>query len=128
MEKGEFVERRKFPRVDIIFKVQYHVQPNFEKKELEGVGKDVSLGGASFEINEEIPAGTVVSLRFSLAGVEGEIKAMGRVVRVWKEKETEKFLCAVEFTAIDPFDYDILISIIDEYMKLKKSQFLDFPG
>lgn len=114
-------EKRKYPRIDIIFDVNYEVLIP-EKKEVHTHGKDLSLGGISFEIsqNDDLKTGMFIIVRFSIKELEGELKAMGKIVRIWrsfsKEENKEKTYCAVKITGIDPIDYEILNSFIREYL------------
>jgi c-di-GMP-binding flagellar brake protein YcgR len=124
--ESTFREKRRYPRVDYIFDVKYEILPSpKEKEEILTKGKDISLGGVSFELRTEddVKVGMFLIVRFSIQELAGELKAMGKVVRVWKqidnENNIEKKYCAVKFTAIDPTDYDILNKFIKDYLSQK---------
>ncbi len=115
-----FREKRRYPRIDYIFDVKYEVLPTTTKQEIMTKGKDISLGGVSFELKEDqnIKIGMFLVVKFSIKELSGELKAMGKVVRIWKEmdnsQQKERKFCAVKFTAIDPTDYEILNNFIRE--------------
>jgi c-di-GMP-binding flagellar brake protein YcgR len=118
-------EKRRYPRIDYILDVKYEVLPSSTKQETITKGKDISLGGVSFELkeNQDIKIGMFLVVRFSIKELNGELKAMGKVVRTWKEIENnqqeERKFCAVKFTAIDPTDYEILNNFIRDHLSKK---------
>jgi c-di-GMP-binding flagellar brake protein YcgR len=120
-----FRERRRYPRIDYIFDVKYEVLPSTTKEETITKGKDISLGGVSFELkeNQDIKIGMFLVVKFSIKELSGELKAMGKVVRTWKEMDNnqkkERKFCAVKFTAVDPTDYEILNNFIREHLSNK---------
>ncbi|GIX42111.1 MAG: hypothetical protein KatS3mg129_1844 [Leptospiraceae bacterium] len=125
--EGNIREKRRYPRIDYIFDVKYEILPSTEKEEVMTKGKDISLGGVSFELKPEdkVNIGMFLIIKFSIKELEGELKAMGKVVRTWKEidkeNQIEKRFCAVKFTAIDPTDYEILNNFIKDYLSQKKN-------
>ncbi len=113
-------ERRKYPRIDLIFKVEYELLKNMSNNKMEvssGKGKDISLGGISFECNKstDLKNGDMVLVNLSIPELEGNLNAMGRIIRVWEEEG--KTFCALKFTTIDPVDYEILNRMIQENLK-----------
>jgi len=120
-----FREKRRYPRIDYIFDIKYEVLPTTTKQEIMTKGKDISLGGVSFEVkdNQEIKIGMFLVVKFSIKELSGELKAMGKVVRTWKEmdnsQQKERKFCAVKFTAVDPTDYEILNNFIREHLSNK---------
>ncbi|MFN3603804.1 MAG: PilZ domain-containing protein [Leptonema sp. (in: bacteria)] len=110
-------EKRKYPRLDLIFDIQYELLKDISEEEVksyEGKGKDISLGGMSFECKgiKKIQEGDIIFIKLSLQELEGNLNAMGRIVRIWEENN--KTFCAVKITTMDPVDYEILNNIIRE--------------
>ncbi|MBW7857389.1 MAG: PilZ domain-containing protein [Leptonema sp. (in: Bacteria)] len=119
-------DRRRFPRADLVFRVKYRsiksVTPiNDEDEELDQLqtetGRDISLGGVSFEATNPPESGEVLHLSFYFDELPGEIAAIGRVVRSWNAPGA--ILTAVKFTVIDPDDCNILSTYIEQYEKSK---------
>ncbi|MCS7205219.1 MAG: PilZ domain-containing protein [Leptospiraceae bacterium] len=121
-ERNEFREKRKYPRVDKIFEVNYELLNSPDRHFVSSQSKDISLGGISFQINQDIPIGSYMLVKFSLKELKGELKAIGRVVRIWLDvnnEQKERKYCAVKFTAMEPTDYQILNSLIQSYLENK---------
>lgn len=113
-------ERRRYPRIDLIFKIECELLKNITDNKaeiLKGEGKDISLGGISFKVapNSSFSVGDMVLVKLSIPELEGNLNAMGRIIRIWKEKENT--ICAMKFTTIDPVDFEILSRIIEENQK-----------
>lgn len=119
-----FREKRKYPRVDLIFNIEYEFIKEFSNEHHQthsGIGKDISLGGISFDCTNDtnIKEGDILFIKFSIPELEGNLKAMGKVIRTWYE-ENKKF-CAVKFTGVNPVDYEILNNFINEFLKQNNS-------
>lgn len=116
-----FREKRKYPRVDLIFNIEYEFIKEFSNEQSHahiGIGKDISVGGISFDCTNDtnIKEGDILFIKFFIQELEGNLKAIGKVIRIWYE-ENKKF-CAIKFTGIDPIDYEILNNFIQEFRKL----------
>ncbi len=125
-KEGTFREKRRYPRIDYIFQVKYELLPttDIKKQETETTGKDISLGGVSFQLEQDLKIGAFVILKLFIKELSGELKAMGKVVRTWEELDTNtnttKKYCAIKFTAIDPTDYEIINQFIKNYNSQQK--------
>ncbi len=70
--KHEGSENRRHHRVPASFAVVYTVESPFElrleigKREIDGIANDLSLSGLSLMTNYQLPAGAVVTMRFSM--------------------------------------------------------------
>jgi PilZ domain len=82
---------------------------------LEGHGYDVSLTGMRFELDEELSAGTEVSIQLLVPGDLQPVRMRGVVVRVFShDDDPGPRRMAVQFTAFDsPTDRERLVRRID---------------
>lgn len=88
-------DRRQFPRADVAFDLKYSVA---EQSYLT-LSRDISDGGISFQTEDLQKLGTALDLRLCRAGKAEVIRAVGRVVRSWREGPAS--YAAVRFTKID---------------------------
>ncbi len=118
-------DRRKYVRIDYIFDVDYEILLEIQNNKEKGITKDISLGGVAFQISSldtKLQKDSIIVIRLSIKELIGELKAVGRVVRIWEEENQgiKKKFCAVKFVTIDPYDYEILEDFIDQYLKKQK--------
>ncbi|MBI40574.1 MAG: hypothetical protein CMF59_13325 [Leptospiraceae bacterium] len=104
-------EKRKFPRADLVFRIEYRTLK--EEQPRAGMTRDLSLGGVSLETEGPLDKGTPLSLTFSFPELEGTIHATGRVVRSWDEEG--KIFTALRFTAVHQDDLAILKSHLEQF-------------
>ena len=111
--RGKWVmqEKRKFPRADLVFSVEY--RPLKEEQPHTGLSRDLSMGGVSFRTDVPLEKGVPVVLSFSFPELDGAIQATGRVVRVWEEEGHN--YAAMKFTAIHQDDLSILQNHLEQY-------------
>lgn len=105
-------DKRRYPRADLVFRLKYAAHDQTR----ETVSRDISGGGISIEVGSALLSGTELDLNFSIDGLPGEITARGRVIRSWQE--AGKIFCALEFTAIDESDREIVEDFIKAHLKL----------
>ena len=103
-------DRRKYPRADINFKIRYHEDQRPE----EVGGRNICAGGMAFETEQLLPVGLRLHLIFTVPGRSGEIRARGRVVRAWLEKD--ECMCAAEFFEIQSEDRELLAQLVANYV------------
>lgn len=104
-------EKRKFPRADLVFRIEYRTLK--EEQPHTGMTRDIGLGGVSLETEAAMEKGTPLSLTFSFPELEGTIHATGRVVRSWEEDG--KIFAALKFTAVHQDDLAILQSHLEQF-------------
>lgn len=96
-------QRRKFPRADIIFGVDYCTN---EGAITSSLSHDISLGGISIKTLEIFSPGIILSVNLSLHGLPNAIQAKGKVVRSW-EAGSDIFT-ALSFEDIDGTDHVLI--------------------
>lgn len=97
-------DRRRHPRVEDERPIHYRVIKKSE--EATGLNLNISAGGMLLVVQEEVPVGTFIELKFGMPPPEHPVYAIGRVVRVEKKREGEGtvFSLGVKFTNISPED------------------------
>ena len=111
IESTEFeggFNRRKFPRADLVFDLDYRQEDN---KPVTTFSRDISSGGVSFQTHDLYSQGAVLELIFSASQLPRSLKTIGRVVRSWNDGATN--YTAVEFLEVSEDD----LSIIREYIE-----------
>lgn len=106
-------EKRKFPRADLVFDVQYRTLK--EESPHNTVTRDMSMGGVSFRTESPVEKGVPVTLSLSFPELDGSIQATGRVVRVWEEDG--QYFAGMKFTAIHQDDLAILESHLEQFFQ-----------
>jgi c-di-GMP-binding flagellar brake protein YcgR len=86
-------EKRKYPREEIITDVSYKVLTPSEDK---GLTQDISQGGLCLLLNNELPPGTIIEVKFRLPDEDSKlIETFVKVV--WQKKTDTGFLTGVKF-------------------------------
>jgi uncharacterized protein (TIGR02266 family) len=90
------VERRRSERTELIVRVDYSTVDELFSE----FTSDINEGGLFIETDSPRPAGTEVSMRFSLPGREEAVETVGRVVRVVTGDDDGPAGMGVEFEAL----------------------------
>jgi hypothetical protein len=94
----EAVIPRRFARAAVDLPAQYALEG--EPVWHTSIIDDLGGGGVRLQTQEDVAAGSVVSLRFDIEGMP--IRATARVAMSLFDKSRERFVHGVAFTAIDP--------------------------
>jgi hypothetical protein len=97
-ESGAPVSARRFARAAVDLPAQYAVegQPDWHTSLIDDLGG----GGVRLQTEEDVAAGTVVTLRFNIDGTP--ISATARIAMSLFDKSRARFVHGVAFTSIDP--------------------------
>jgi hypothetical protein len=96
--RGAPVIPREYARATVDVPAQYAVEgePEWHTSTIDDLGG----GGVRLQTEQDVPAGTLVSLRFDIEGTP--ITATARVAMSLFDKSRARFFHGVAFTAIDP--------------------------
>jgi c-di-GMP-binding flagellar brake protein YcgR len=97
-ETSKTIIPRRFPRVPVDLAAQYAIegQPDWHTSVIDDLGG----GGVRLETQEDVAAGTIVSLRFDVEGTS--IRATARVAMSLFDRSRARYVHGVAFTSIDP--------------------------
>lgn len=117
-ENIQRIQQRNFVRFPVALEVFYALPPekNRRPRYKKALSVDLSGGGMRLTVDELLPEGVVLSLKFSLPLKKGmkEITTAGKVVRRWAY-ETEgvmTYQVAVEFQGISRTQQDYIVNFI----------------
>ena len=110
--------RRKFPRIDEKWEVQYRTidASKFVRDPVSSLALNISGGGLCFEVDNEIEEDEMIALELKSDEFESPILALSKVV--WCKKKKDKWLVGAEFWWIGWRDNDAQ-SQIHDYVKVK---------
>ncbi len=112
-------KRRSKPRVAMSIRVKYG---NPDGTVLEGMTDTLGGGGLYIESLSPLPAGTPLTVEFSVPGTTRTVRAEGTVV--WTREKFERRLfypgMGVKFTKIDAKDEEELVSLITALLKKRE--------
>jgi hypothetical protein len=100
---------RRFARVAVDLPVQYAIegQPGWHASIIDDLGG----GGVRLQTQDDVAAGTVVSLRFDIDGTP--IAATARVAMSLYDRSRARYFHGVAFTAIDPHQRETIVQRVD---------------
>ncbi len=107
-------EKRGFHRVPEHVTIEYRIITLGEAPEDlielrgDGLTENISEGGMLFEVNEPIPGGTFMELKFNIHDLEYPLYLRGRVVRVDELVEGKRYDIGIMFTHYFEKDREIL--------------------
>lgn len=117
-ENVQRIQQRNFVRFPVALEVFYALPPekNRRPQYKKALSVDLSGGGVRLAVDELLPEGTVLNLKFSLPLKKGlkEIATAGKVVRRWAY-ETDgvvTYQVAVEFQGITRTQQDYIVNFI----------------
>jgi len=102
------LDRRKFPRLDEKWELDYRTitSEEFKNDPISGLTVNISGGGIRFEADEEIPKGTMLALGLKSPAFPSSIIALAKAVWCKKERKTDKYEVGAEFWWIGWQDSD----------------------
>ncbi len=97
-ETNAFAAQRRFARATVDLEAGFTAL-NSPGERPARIG-DLSAGGLRLMTDQDLPAGSIIAVRFSLG--EREVRVQGRVVLSYFEAKTNRFGHGIAFTAIAP--------------------------
>ena len=79
-DNNGFVERRRFPRLNISADVEYSVLEKVPPEIKKSLSKNISAGGICVIFYEDVKPGTILDLKINLSDINYTIETKGRVV------------------------------------------------
>jgi c-di-GMP-binding flagellar brake protein YcgR len=114
MTEGEiFIEKRKHKRAFVTYTVKYKLMPkenSTEAMKMDGMSKDISLGGVRIEGKSIGEIGDVIKLEFTTSVKPAPITAFAEIK--WQRKVDGGDQFGLEFLAIKEEDKEIIEQII----------------
>ncbi len=96
------LQRRQYVRVEVSLPVEFTLEG--ESATHSGSVFDLGAGGMRLVSSHDLPARSVISLKFRLPVSEKAINARGLVVLSFFTRNEQKFHHGIAFTSIDPQD------------------------
>jgi c-di-GMP-binding flagellar brake protein YcgR len=118
--KNEFIERRKYPRLEKGEYVFYQVEDN-QRTEL-GITEDISAGGLRFETDKELFPSSIITLEiYESADIDKQLifsmSVLAKVVWTRKMSLAEKYEVGVKFMEIMKKDRNRIRKYIDQKLR-----------
>ncbi len=126
-------QRRRHPRTAISYPVKVEISgEQTTRKEISGLGRDISLGGVALNSMTPLPKGSRVDVRWGneWSSIENPLTISGSVVRVTDISHTEKlpvYQIAIEFDKLNPNANQLLGRLIIS-IQLMKPNYLSSGG
>lgn|GEM_PF-731488 len=102
--------RRRYVRVAVSTTVSYTREG--EETAKTGHSSDLGGGGIRLATEEDLPLGTVLTMRFPLPEGSREVVARGRIVLSFYNAESKQYFHGIAFTHIDPRDQESIIQYV----------------
>jgi len=80
---------------------------------------DLSGGGIKLVTEEDLPANSVIALRFALPDSEEPIHARGRVVLSYRDDPRGRYAHGVRFTAIDGAQREMIVRYVHKLQLMR---------
>lgn len=106
MERRKDQDRRRYPRADVSFEIEYK-RAREERKVKHSDAHDVSAGGISFFTREQFKKGDLLDVALHLKGFERTIVTRGQVV--YSARARNGFLTAISFSSISYRDFIVIL-------------------
>lgn len=102
--------RRRYVRVAVSATVTY----TREGEETAKIGQSSDLGGGGIRLatEEDLPLGTVLTIRFPFPADSREVVARGRIVLSYYNSESKQYFHGIAFTHIDPRDQESILQYV----------------
>ncbi len=120
MSKGQ--ERRKCKRIEepyvarfqiINFKSVYMYPANWDMVDL----KDISVGGASFNYNDNLEIDSFLNLKIDLPASTLPINCSGKIIRIEQPQPNSMFRIAAEFTEISEQEKEMINTTVEKALE-----------
>lgn len=102
--------RRRYVRVSVATEITYTREGDDVPKA--GSSSDLGGGGVRLATEEDLPLGTILTLRFPLPGLDRVVVVRGRIVLSFYNAEDQRFMHGIAFTSIDPRDQEEIIRYV----------------
>ena len=124
MYKG--IEKRKYERIEKTFTVSFRIIPLVAQRlaldDWDTVSiQDLGAGGVHFHYDEDLEIGDLIDLKIGYPIITPKIHCVGKVVRVEGSRSLSSFSIAIEFTAIDMLEKEIIKKAVEELSVLGQS-------
>lgn len=124
---SETGERRKYVRVEDNRPIQYRLVQKREEEDItkEGYDRNISEGGIFLIVDDLIPAGSFLELKFEFPPPDAEtIWVIGKVVRVQEvvEEGNLKYGLGVKFTNISPKNQERIRKYVEEQKQKREEK------
>jgi hypothetical protein len=104
-DMSEGKDNREYPRAQRGIELSFDI--NNGDVDQKSITRDISATGISFEVNSNIPNGTIIMLRIFLTEIQRIINAKSTSTRSWVEDG--KTYVSVQFMDIDYHDFILLL-------------------
>jgi c-di-GMP-binding flagellar brake protein YcgR len=120
MEKTSQASRqqRRYLRARVDLPVTFTVEAD-PAVTFHGRARDLGGGGLRLETEEDLPQGSVVTMRFSVPTGRHEMMMRGRVVLSFYNASTKQYGHGVAFTQIAPDDQEAIVAYVNEFQRLE---------
>lgn len=109
-------ERRRYVRIPDQRTIYYRSlqREDLQKLEGEGINKNISAGGIYLVVNEKVPEGSFLELRFDFPPPEEPIYTIGKIARVEEIEEEGKirYGLGIRFTNISTKDQERINAVV----------------
>ncbi|GJQ58820.1 MAG: PilZ domain-containing protein [Candidatus Scalindua sp. AMX11] len=117
----EGIEKRKYERVEKPFTVSFRIIPLVAKREVSTdwdtvTIRDFGAGGVYFQYDGDLEIGELLDLKIGDPIITPIIHCVGKVIRVDESPSSSPFSIAIEFTAINSEEKEMIKSAIEEIL------------
>ncbi len=117
----EGIEKRKYERIEKPFKVSFRIIPLVAKREVSANWDTVTIhdfgaGGVYFPYDEDLEIGELLDLKIGYPIITPIIHCVGKVIRVEESPSSSPFRIAIEFTAINSEEKEMMKNAIEEML------------
>jgi c-di-GMP-binding flagellar brake protein YcgR len=111
-------QQRRYLRAKVDLPVTYQVEGE-EGSPHDGCARDLGGGGLRLETSDDLPQGTVLTMRFSVPSARREMMMRGRIVLSFFNASTKQYGHGIAFTQIAPDDQEIIVQFVHEYQRME---------
>ncbi|MDR4505197.1 MAG: PilZ domain-containing protein [Candidatus Scalindua sp.] len=124
----EGIEKRKYERIENPFMVSFRIIPLVAKRTVDDnwdtvTIQDFGAGGVYFHYAEDIGIGELLDLKIGYPIITPIVHCVGKVVRVEESPSSFPFSIAIEFTAINSEEKEIIRNAIEEILERNNCKF-----
>ena len=105
---GSFVERRRFPRLNVSVDIEYSILKKESLHGNESITKNISAGGICLIVYEDVKVGSLLDLKINISEINYSINVKGKVI--WSSSfsigsdQRDRYDLGIEFTDINETD------------------------
>jgi len=112
MMEQSATERRKYPRIPVVLKVNYSKAADGGKALKESISKNISRGGILICAAEMMPIDTQLNLEIVTPSLPEPIKAKGRIVKVEEIQKDKVYYMGLSFSEISEKDAEFITNYV----------------